>query len=145
MKITTRIQYGIRFMINLAVAQEGEFVQLSKIVSREKVSLKYLENIVGLLRGSGLIQMKRGVKGGYRLSKPAKDISLRDVYIGLEGNEIIEFELDKASTDYVPGDKVLEIFVNDYRKVITTFLSSRSLEDLVNQYNKEQNQTMFFI
>lgn len=145
MKITTRIQYGIRFMVNLAVANEGEFVQLSKIVAREKVSLKYLENIVGLLRGSGLIQMKRGVKGGYRLAKPSKDISLREVIAGLEGGNIIGFELDKDHTDYVPGDKVLELFINDYRKVVTSFLDSKSLDDLVNQYYKDQNQTMFFI
>lgn len=145
MKITTRIQYGIRFMVNLAVAQEGEFIQLSKIVAREKVSLKYMENIVGLLRTSGLIQMKRGIKGGYRLARPAKEISLKDVLSGLEGGNIIEFELDKEHTDFVPGDKILDIFVSDYRDVVTKYLASKSLDDLVGQYHKDQKNPMFFI
>lgn len=145
MKITTRIQYGIRFMVNLAVAKDSEFVQLSKIVAREKVSLKYMENIVGLMRSSGLIQMKRGVKGGYRLSKSSREISLKQIIEGLEGGKTIEFDLDKNQTDYVPGDKVLELFVADYSHAINTYLENRSLDDLVQQYYKDQKQTMFFI
>jgi Rrf2 family protein len=60
-------------------------VFLKDIAKREDISEKYLSIIVIPLRSAGLIQSTRGSHGGYMLSRPPEDISIREIYDALEG------------------------------------------------------------
>ena len=69
MRYSTRTRYGLRFLINLAGRPAGSCVQLAEIAREEGVSVKYLEQIVRVLRCGHFGVSARGAKGGYALAK----------------------------------------------------------------------------
>ena len=81
MRYSTRTRYGLRFLINLAGRPAGSCVQLAEIAREEGVSVKYLEQIVRVLRPAGILRSARGAKGGYALAK-----SPDEVFEHLEGH-----------------------------------------------------------
>lgn len=86
MKLSTKGRYGLRAFIDLAVYGEEEPVPLTGIAARQEISLNYLEQLMAKLRKAGLVESVRGVNGGYRLSRPAEEISVGDVLRALEGD-----------------------------------------------------------
>ena len=86
MKISTKGKYGLRAMIDLAQYSEQEAVSISSIAQRQKISESYLEQLVAKLKRAGLVISIRGAAGGYRLARPASDISVGDVLRALEGD-----------------------------------------------------------
>ncbi len=86
MRLTTRSSYGIRALINLAIAHGGERVLSIKHISRkEGISGVYLEQIFNRLKRRGLIKSIRGPKGGYVLAKDPAEVSIYEVVMALEG------------------------------------------------------------
>lgn len=85
MKISTKGRYGLRAMIDLSLFSTHRPVPLKAIAERQQISMLYLEQIFALLKKHGLVQSKRGVKGGYYLSKEASQITLREILHAVEG------------------------------------------------------------
>ena len=86
MKISTKGKYGLRAMIDLAQYSEQEAVSISSIAQRQKISERYLEQLVAKLKKAGLVVSTRGAAGGYRLARSASEISVGDVLRALEGD-----------------------------------------------------------
>lgn len=86
MKLSTKGRYGLRALIDLAVHCEREAVPISSVAARQGISESYLEQLFGKMRKAGLIVSERGAQGGYRLAKPAEEISVGDILRALEGN-----------------------------------------------------------
>ena len=84
MKLSTKGRYGLRAMVDLAVYSEKESVSISCIAQRENISESYLEQLAGKLKKAGLIKSTRGAQGGYRLAKPAAEISVGDILRALD-------------------------------------------------------------
>ena len=61
-------------------------MSISSISQRQNISESYLEQLVAKLRKAGLVTSIRGAQGGYRLARPASEISVGDVLRALEGN-----------------------------------------------------------
>lgn len=85
MRFSTRTRYGLRFLIRLASRPAGEFVQLAELAREEQLSSGYLEQIVRALRPTGILRTIRGAGGGYMLARPASEITLEEIFQGLEG------------------------------------------------------------
>jgi Rrf2 family protein len=92
MMFSTKAEYGIRVMVALArradAAREGldPVVPLAEIAERDGLPLAYLEHLVARLRKAGLIDSRRGARGGYLLARPAKEITMAEVVEALEGS-----------------------------------------------------------
>lgn len=86
MKLSTKGRYGLRALIDLAVYSEESAVSISSIAARERISESYLEQLVAKLRKAGLVTSIRGAGGGYKLARPAQEISVGDILRALEGN-----------------------------------------------------------
>lgn len=86
MKLTTRGRYGLRALIDLAENQDGGAVSTQSIAQRQDISESYLEQLIRMLKKSGLVTSVRGAGGGYRLSRAADEISVGDVLRSLEGS-----------------------------------------------------------
>lgn len=84
--LSTRGRYGTRLMVDLAVHGGGTPVLLKDIARREKLSVRYLERIVPLLKKAGLVRSVRGPHGGYLLSDKPSVITLGRILHALEGN-----------------------------------------------------------
>lgn len=86
MKLSTKGRYGLRAMIDLALYSDEEAVSIQSISARQNISDNYLEQLVRKLKKEGLVVSVRGAQGGYRLAKPADEISVGDVLRALEGS-----------------------------------------------------------
>ena len=85
-KLSTKGRYGLRALIDLALYGEEEAVSIQSISARQQISDSYLEQLVRKLKKAGLVTSVRGAQGGYRLAKPAGEISVGDVLRALEGS-----------------------------------------------------------
>jgi len=84
MLISTRSRYALRVLARMAEQHGAVPLSLSELSARERVSVRYLEQIFGKLRTRGLVKGKRGPGGGYVLGMPPDRISLFDVVSILE-------------------------------------------------------------
>jgi Rrf2 family cysteine metabolism transcriptional repressor len=85
MKISTKGEYGIRAMIELAQRYGEGYVQSSDIASARNIPENYLYQLLITLRKAGLIRSRRGPQGGHMLSRSPERICLAEVVIALEG------------------------------------------------------------
>jgi len=85
MKLSTRGRYGTRLMVDLALHYDQGPVPLGEIAKRQNLSAKYLEQLIILLKGAGLILSARGRRGGYMLARKPEKISVGEVVEVLEG------------------------------------------------------------
>ena len=81
MKITKKGEYALKALIELAINYDkGISVTLiNDIAGHENIPPKYLEHIMLNLKNSGILTSKRGVGGGYTLSRPPAEISLGEI------------------------------------------------------------------
>jgi Rrf2 family cysteine metabolism transcriptional repressor len=86
MRFSTRSEYGARVLVSLARRYGSGPVPLSEIARAERLPLAYLEQIMGLLRRSGLVVSRQGVKGGFELSRPPGEVRMSEVILCLEGD-----------------------------------------------------------
>ncbi|MDR2516163.1 MAG: Rrf2 family transcriptional regulator [Spirochaetaceae bacterium] len=89
MKISTRGRYGIRLLIDLAEHRGESHVALEKTAERQRISVRYLEQVVIILKRAGFIRSVKGAFGGYALSRPPGEIRIGDVLRELEGDMLI--------------------------------------------------------
>lgn len=89
---STKAEYGVRVMVALAQragrSADGEepVVPLAEIAEREGLPLAYLEHLVARLRKAGLIDSRRGSRGGYMLARDPTRITMAEVVEALEGS-----------------------------------------------------------
>jgi Rrf2 family protein len=85
MKLSTRTRYGVRAIIELAQFEGKRPLQLKTIADRQDISVKYLEQLMGLLRAAGFVRSVRGSRGGYILGRQPEQIKVGEVFRCLEG------------------------------------------------------------
>lgn len=85
MKITKKGEYAMRALVDLALNYKKGMRQIQDIVREEAIPGKFLEQILVILKNAGLIQSKRGIGGGYFLSKSPGEISLGEVIRLIDG------------------------------------------------------------
>ena len=88
MLVTTKGRYAMRLMVFIAQAGEGSKIALRKVSEDEGISLKYLEQLAHLMVQSGLLTSVRGHGGGYKLARPASEITAGDVLRAAEGTTV---------------------------------------------------------
>jgi Rrf2 family protein len=87
MKLSKRGEYALRALIDFGIAQElgRPLLKIGELVRKERLPVKFLEQILTQLRGAGYVATKRGKAGGYLLAKPASEISLGEVIRLIDG------------------------------------------------------------
>jgi Rrf2 family protein len=86
MMFSTKAEYGVRVMVELARRGSEEPVPLAEIAEHEGLPLAYLEHLVARLRRAGLVDSRRGARGGYLLARPPASITMAEVVEALEGS-----------------------------------------------------------
>ena len=85
MLFSTKAEYGVRLMVELGRQPDRRRSPSSTVAEAERLPLSYLEHLVAKLRKAGLVDSTRGAHGGYRLARPAEEITLDAVVEALEG------------------------------------------------------------
>jgi len=128
MKLSTKGRYAITAMLDLALnADKGNKVTLADISEFQGISLSYLEQLFARLRHSKLVKGTRGPGGGYRLARPASDISISEIIAAIDERSSKE-KVMKVDGRHQKTQELWEILSSN----ITDYLSNISLADLVN-------------
>lgn len=98
MKISTKGQYSLKAMVDLALNSENNLQTISQIAERTQISETYLEQLLPKLRNAGLVESIRGAQGGYRLAKPLDQITAGEILRAGEG-DLIPVECAATSAD----------------------------------------------
>jgi Rrf2 family protein len=85
MRISAKADYAVRAAVELAAADDEKPVKAERIATAQAIPLNFLENILGELRHAGIVRSHRGAEGGFRLAKPANEITIADIIRAVEG------------------------------------------------------------
>jgi Rrf2 family protein len=143
MKISTRGRYGMRVLLDLAEHACEKQVTLASIAARQGISLRYLEQVVVILRHAGFIRSTKGASGGYALAKPPAEIIVGSVLRELEGDMLIVDELKQGETEGALKVCLRGAVYNPLNKLIATVIDNQTLESLIGTVDSVE--LMYFI
>jgi Rrf2 family transcriptional regulator, cysteine metabolism repressor len=83
--ISVKGDYALQAIFDLAIQQTAEPVKIADIARRQKIPQKFLELILASLKQGGFVESRRGAEGGYRLARPADQITIGQVMRFIEG------------------------------------------------------------
>ena len=129
MKISTKGRYALRLMVDLAEHRENGFIALKDVAKRQNISKKYLEQIVPVLNGAGLLITNRGNKGGYRLAKPPSEYTVGDILRITEGSIAPVSCLERKNCC-----QTLFVWEGLY-KTVNEYLDGITVQDIVDRVN----------
>lgn len=85
MKLSKKAEYALRAVVAMARDTAGRTYSIQEIATSERIPLKFLEQILLVLKNGGILRSKRGVGGGYQLARPAKKISIGEIIQQVDG------------------------------------------------------------
>ena len=137
LRLSTKGQYGVRAMFELAKNYNKGPLTIKEIAIRQGVSVSYLEQLMNRLRKSKLIKSRKGPGGGYIINRDPAEISVGMILNSLEGPVAITQCLD-------PGAKgckrvegcVTRLLWKSLGEKIEDFLDTINLNDLLNEETK---------
>lgn len=132
MKVSTKGRYALRVMIDLAQHKDEGFISLKEIATRQEISMKYLEMIVGILNRADYVLSLRGKSGGYKLSRNASEYTIGAILKLTEGSmaPVSCLECGADACERAEDCITLPLW-KGLDKVIDDYLESISLEDLI--------------
>ena len=83
--LSQKAKYALKALVLLAVQKEGKTLQCTEIAEREDLPKKFLDTILQVLKMASIIQSVRGKYGGYRLARPASEISFGEIIRAVDG------------------------------------------------------------
>lgn len=128
-KLTSRGQYAIMTMVELAKTTQTRPVPLADIADRSAISLSYLEQLISGLRRHDLVKSYRGPGGGYILSRPSSEIIITDILLAAEDNTPAR-KSKNASTEACKCIDTLELW-HSIGTLLHSALQQVSLADVV--------------
>lgn len=144
MKISSKTSYGFRLMLCLAINYENDYVSLKDIATQENISEKFLEIIVATIKPLGLIDVKRGSKGGYKLAKPPHQIRITELFDALEG-AIVSYDVSENKSSETYNSQVISNYWQQLQIEVKEYLDSKTLDNLLDDYKQKNENQMFFI
>jgi len=146
-KLSTRVRYGTRAMLDLACHYGNGPVLLKDVAKRQNIPLKYLDRILFSLKAAGLVKALRGAKGGYSLSLPPGQINLKQVVEAFDGPiQLVECVNDKNFCQKVNTCVTHDIW-GELGRAIEATLKSTTLDDLIirSKEKKKVADSMYYI
>lgn len=146
MRLSSKTDYGLRALIDLALHDSGLPVQSHDIARRQGIPESYLNQLLILLRRAGLIRSVRGPQGGHHLARPARAINMADIIAALDGPALPEGagQGDARGND-TATDRVVREAWEQVNAAIAAALGRITLDTLVEQRQRHDNAAMFQI
>jgi Rrf2 family protein len=149
MKINTKIRYGLRAMIELALADQEKGMLQKEIARNQCISEKYLDHIISALKVSRLIKNVKGKKSGYRLTRDVDSITVNDIFLAFD-SKLVDLEcFDDVNICDRVDQCAAKDFWSEYESAIQDFLMSVTLKKLagdeVKKRGKNNPDGMYYI
>lgn len=124
LRLSNRGRYAVRAVFDLAQS-DGSPVQVKDIASRQRIPLRFLEQIFQSLKRAGLVDSKRGPRGGFTLARRADEVRLGDVLRAVEGPVVLANAKRKNEIDL--PDAVL----SDLSRSVEQCFDGVTIQDMV--------------
>ncbi|WP_447035118.1 RrF2 family transcriptional regulator [Streptomyces sp. DSM 118878] len=130
MRISARADYAVRAALQLAAAPDDGPLKAEAIAGAQDIPHKFLEGILNDMRRGGLVLSQRGGNGGYRLARPAQDISIADVIRTVDGPLVSVRGVRPPELSYTgPAESLLPLWIA-LRSNVREILEGVSLADV---------------
>jgi Rrf2 family transcriptional regulator, iron-sulfur cluster assembly transcription factor len=137
MRITTKGRYGLRAVINLAMARHNRPISIGSIAKEEKVSSEFLEQIFFKLKKAGLISSVRGPGGGFVLNKKPSEITVQSILEAVgETRGLTPCTLRRKTLCDRPEPCPAHAIWTGLQKTMEDYLSSVTLKDIMDTNGK---------
>ena len=140
MKVSTRVEYGMLALTDIALySDNGSSVSAPEIAERQKISQKYLEQILTHLKQAGLIRAQKGLRGGYAFTRTADKISIAEVLNALDSDI-----LDEMSNTGNEAERNLRNAVNvclweEMNRLLIEFAERKTLSDFMQECRNQMS------
>jgi Rrf2 family protein len=133
-KVSTRAEYGIRALMDLAQRYGQGPVQSHDIAGRQGLPEPYLNQLLVTLRRAGLVQSKRGPSGGHVLARAPEQITVGEAFLALEGSVAPWLCVEDTETNciYAPGCGLRPVW-QAVKEATEHVLNRITLADIVRQ------------
>ena len=134
MRISTKGRYALRMLIDLAEHQNGGYISLKDIASRQNISRKYLEQIIPLFNQTDLLRTNRGAQGGYMLARPPESCTVGEILRLTEGSlsPVACVDQDPPTCERSAYCPTLPVW-RGLSRVINEYLDGITLQDILDQ------------
>jgi Rrf2 family protein len=129
MRVSTKSDYALRALIEMALRSDGSPVSAEQLGKAQGIPHGFLQAILADLRRAGVVVSQRGQSGGWRMARPAADVSVADVIRAVDGPLVSVYGLRPEAVDYGESAKVLQH---------VWIAARRSLRDVFEQVSIQQ-------
>jgi len=145
MELSCKVDYACIALLELATRHKlGKPTSVSEIAISQHIPIRYLDQVMAMLRRSGIITSQRGAKGGYYLAREPWQIKLTDIVVALDG----ESPEDQKNPELITAEQASVIDMWETAKVASfEILHKHTLEDLLRkcEEKKQAAEVMFYI
>jgi Rrf2 family cysteine metabolism transcriptional repressor len=144
MRISSKGEYGLRALFDLALHYGRGPVRSRDIAERQAIDENYLNQLLIQLRRAGLVQSLRGPQGGHLLARAPSEITLLEMLQALEGPVV---ELAEGIQPLPQSDDaavLLDVWCG-LRNAVEKYLAGVTLEELAQRKREREGQTMYYI
>ncbi len=143
MRLSTRVRYGARLLVDLGSHYGEGPILLKEIVNRQGVSKKYLEQILLPLKNAGIVRAVRGSRGGYSLVRDPKNLRMIEIYRTLEGTSPFTpcLESGQECPYGLAKSCPTKALWKRLNASMETVLNETTLADLIRQWKKGRPRT----
>lgn len=128
MKFSTRANYGLRLCFFIGIAEDT--ISLSTLAKQTKLSQKYLEQLLGMLKKGGIVDSTRGATGGYVLSRKAEEITIKDILVAVNDHIEVDCVGGDCADEYCPNRRIFTKLHSEMDKLLTNL----TLKDMIDDY-----------
>ncbi|MFH1542640.1 MAG: Rrf2 family transcriptional regulator [bacterium] len=136
MKFSVKLKYGLQAVLELAQRYTSSAVQIKDIAKSQKIPIRYLEQLLLILKRRGVVKSTRGKQGGYALARHPSDITVLDVFEAYEG--VLDLCVCNKKTQ---KDSVVCGVFRDISDCMNKKLADITIEDLV--FKKKKNERAY--
>lgn len=142
MQIGRRVDYAVRALAYLAAQPPGKIVGRAEIERRQDIPSQFLSKIMRDLVVRGLVESRNGPKGGFRLARQAKTVSLKEVYEAVERplNLMECFDNRDAYCQLWSACGQISIWERA-QSIVASYLASVSIADIADQQGLRERLT----
>jgi Rrf2 family cysteine metabolism transcriptional repressor len=131
MNISVKSEYALHAVLDLALQPPGEPVKIAEVARRQKIPQKFLELILANLKQGGFVESRRGAEGGYRLARPANEITV---------GEVLKFVEEAKQSKRSAGDPFNDVW-QKVDAAVAEILDHTTFAELARRW--QQSQTRF--
>lgn len=141
--VSAKGEYAVMAILALSLHKGNAPLQVKSIAQKKSIPLRFLEQVMSVLKKKGLVESVRGPRGGYRLTRPPDQICFGEVLQAVEGPfALADLPVTRKSGGMVENRVITEVLA-EIGASLNAHLNSISFEDLCNRKKEQEENEVF--